>query len=196
MTMRRIIVAAALLFLSVAAHGQAITGADSGPISIKVPVAGTHATGSSVGGLISIPFGRTNVQYGNSGILTTLMWKSLGGDATAKVGRLWAAKPVNTTCTDGVAFAGSDTDDAYLIGPGPFAFTPAAPATTTGDAATYASVTGLTWDFRNMDSFPNGGSPSNGIGQSQYIYLCVITGASDTLDVGNSVRINASGPTN
>ena len=161
---------------------------DSGPVSVSVPVVGTHSTGSSVGGLIAIPFG----QYpGNGGIITNFLWKSINGDATAKVGRLWSAKPVNTTCTDGTAFAGSDTDDAYLIGPGPFSFTPAAPATATGDSSTYASVTGVTWDFRNGDSVQSGG---NGIPTSQNVYLCVIAGASDTVDVGHNVRVILSGP--
>jgi hypothetical protein len=92
---------------------------DSGPVPVEVTLAaGTLSTGNALG-LFTIPFLRVP---GGSGIVTTILWKSVNGDATAKLGRLWSAKPVNTTCNNGAAFVGSDVDDAALVGPGPFSF--------------------------------------------------------------------------
>lgn len=188
---RRILAAAALLLSTVLAPAQAIVGADSGPVPVEVTLgSGTLSSGNALG-LFQIPIARIP---GGSGIITSFLWKSVNGDTSAKLGRLWAAKPVNTTCTNGSAFVGSDVDDAWLIGGGPFSFTPAAPAPTTGDASTYAALTGLTWDFKNLDGVTL--LAANGIAPQQYVYLCVVAAASDTADVSHAVRVTLSGPQN
>lgn len=170
-----------------------VTSPSSGPVPVEVTLgSGTLASGNALG-LFIIPIGRI---VGGSNIITNFLWKSVNGDTTIKQGRLYSAKPVNTTCNNGSAFVGSDVDDAYLIGPGPFTFTPAAPTVTTGDSATYANLTSLTWDFHNQDSNPAGNAVSNAILPSINVYLCVIAGASDTLDVSHAVRATLSGPQN
>lgn len=185
--------AAVLASCAEPAFAQIVVGAESGPIPVEVTLAnGTLNSGNALG-LFAIPIARIP---GGSGIITSLLWKSVGGDATAKQARIWSAKPVNTTCTNGSAFASSDVDDAFLIGPGIFNFTPAAPTVTTGDSATYFSLTGLTWDYRNMDGLATNITPSNAVTPSQNVYVCVIAGASDTLDVSAKVRLTLSGPQN
>jgi len=121
---------------------------------------------------------------GGSGIVTNLNYKSTGGSTGQLVVRIWQKNPANTTCTDNSAFAGSDTDDAFLVTP-PFSITPAAPAVVTGDAATYASVQGATWDYKNVDTSPG-----------QNLYVCLVTVATDTADQNKLVRIQLSGPQN
>lgn len=185
--------AIALLQAQAAPAAEAIMAPDSGPIAVETTLgSGTLSSGNALG-LFAIPIG---VAPNGSGIITSFLWKSVNGDTTLKLARLYSAKPVNTTCNNGAAFVGSDVDDAYLIGPGPFSFTPALPAVTTGDSATYFNLTGLTWDYHNMDSNPTGGQTSNNIAASKNVYLCVIAGASDTLDVSHAVRATLSGPQN
>lgn len=193
MTRRSILLLAAALALPGPAFAQAVYPGDSGAVSASATPSGTHSAGSSVGGLFSLPIARTAVSPFNSGIITSVLWKSTGGSTGALVARAWQRKPTNTTCTDGSAFAGSDTDDAFLIGGGPFSLTPAAPAATTGDTATYASSTGLTWDYANTDTT---GSNGNATAPSQNIYMCFVTVSSDTVDVGHLVRVTVSGPQN
>lgn len=185
---------AALALITPPAHAaEAIASPDSGPIPIEVTLGSATLSSGAALGLFTIPIA---LGPNGSGIITSFLWKSVNGDTTLKQARLWSAKPTHTTCTDGSAFVGSDIDDAYLIGGGPFTFTPAAPTVTTGDASTYANLTGLTWDFRNQDSYPAGNAASNGIAASVNVYLCVIAGASDTLDVSHAVRATLSGPQN
>lgn len=167
-----------------------VGGYDSGAVSASAtPNSSSHAAGSSVGGLFTVPVARGP---GSSGILTSVFWKSNGGSTGQLVVRIWQRKPVNTTCTDQTAFAGSDADDAFLITP-PFAITPAAPAVTTGDAATYASSTGLTLDYKNADSIVAG---NNNTPPSQNLYVCAVTVSTDTADESAVVRLTLSGPQN
>lgn len=162
---------------------QTIGSYDLGPITAQAtPANSSHAAGVSIGGLFVVPLAQNVTNP--SGILTSFFWKSVGGDTGAKVGRIWTKNPTNTTCTDNTNFAGSDTDDVFLITP-PFSFTPAAPANTTGDSATYASVLGNTWDYKNSDS-----------PLTKNLYVCVVTGATDTSDENKIVRVTLSGPQN
>lgn len=189
--MIRIIAAvAALMLLAVPACAQSY---DSGPLSVTaIPNSSSHAAGSSIGGLFTIPFGRST---GNSsGIMTGVQWKSTGGSTGQIVVRAWSKKPSNPAfqCQDQVAYAGADSattaqpaDDAYLIVGFPLALTPAAPAVTTGDSATYASTTVQTFDFHNDDNPP---TPN--------IYFCVTTVATDTADENALVRLTIAGPQN
>ena len=158
-----------------------VGGYDSGsfPIQTATPNSSSHAAGSSVGGLFSIPVARTN---GGGGIITTFYWTSTGGATTQLLVRLWDKNPTNTTCTDQTAFVESATDDEHLLTV-PFTMTPVAPANTTGDSNTYASVTGLTLSFKNQD----GTAGKN-------VYACVVTTATDTADESKAVYINATGP--
>lgn len=159
-----------------------VSGYDSGAITqTATPANSSHAAGVSVGGLFSVAVARTN---GGSGILTNIGYKSTGGSTGQLVVRIWQKNPANTTCTDNTAFAGSDTDDAFLIAP-PFSLTPAAPASTTGDANTYGAIQGITWDYKNADTSPG-----------TNLYLCAVTVATDTADENKLVRWTLSGPQN
>jgi hypothetical protein len=159
-----------------------IGGYDSGPVSATAtPANSSHAAGTSIGGLFTIALART---AGGSGIITNLGYKSTGASTGQLVIRLWQKNPTGTTCTDNVAFAGADADDVNLIIP-PLSITPAAPASTTGDANTYASVQGVTWDYKNVDTSPG-----------QNLYACLVTVATDTADENKLVRLTLSGPQN
>jgi len=154
---------------------------DSGPVSATAtPANSSHAAGTSVGGLFSIPVARV---VGGSGIITNLNYKSTGGSTGALAVRIWQKNPTNTTCTDNTAFAGSDTDDAQLITP-PLSITPAAPASLTGDTATYASISSVSWDYNKVGD------------TTQNIYVCLVTVATDTADQNHLVRVQLSGPQN
>lgn len=160
-------------------------GYDSGPISVAQAVANSsHAAGTSIGGLFPVPIARLGGSgAGNSGIITSVLWKSLGGSTGSLVLRMWSRQPTGTTCTDNVAFVGNNADDAFLIGAGPVTITPAAPGIVTGDAATYASLTGLTWDFATASGSKN-------------VYACLVTVAIDTADQNTSPRLTLSGVQN
>lgn len=161
-----------------------VIGVDPGPISATAtPANSSHAAGTSIGGLFTIPIGPAPAS-GNSGIITQFALKSVGGSTGSLAVRIWQKAPTNTTCTDNTAFAGSDTDDAFLITP-PFSITPAAPASTTGDSATYASAQNLVLDYKNADS------PA-----TANLYACLVTVATDTADENKLVRVTLSGPTN
>lgn len=162
--------------------GGSVSGFDSGAISaVATPANSSHAAGVSVGGLFSVSLARIN---GGSGIVTSFNLKSTGGSVGAYVIRIWQKNPAGTTCTDNSAFVGADADDANLI-TAPFAVTPAAPASTTGDSATYASVTVVSWDYKNVDTSPG-----------QNLYVCLVTVATDTADDNKLVRVQLSGPQN
>ncbi len=150
----------------------------SSPVQTATPNNSSHAAGSSVGGLFSIPIARIN---GGSGIITSFYWASSGGAVTQLLVRLWDVKPASTTCTDQVAYAGNATDDTHLIAQ-PFTVTPAAPAVTTGDAKTYAGLGGLTLSYKNQDTSP-----------TKNVYACVTTVTTDTADQNNPVYINLTG---
>lgn len=154
---------------------------DSGTVSVAVtPANSSHASGTSVGGLLSVPVART---AGGSGIITNFGFKSSGGSTGNYVARIWQAKPTNTTCTDNVAFAGNATDDKSLITFAPLSITPLAPASTTGDSNTYAALPSLTLDYKISD-------------QTQNLYVCVVTVLTNTADDGAPVTVYLSGPQN
>lgn len=163
---------------------------DSGPITQSAMTNNSsHAAGSSVGGLFTVPLARGP---GGSGILTSVFWRSTGGATTQLLFRIWARNPVNTTCNDQQAFASNAEDDDWLIGI-PFTATPAAPASTVGDSSTYATATGLTLDYKNSDNISSIG---NNTPPSQNVYVCVLTTATDTADQNNEVTLTLSGPQN
>ena len=143
--------------------------------SSKTPANASHAAGTSVGGLFTLPMS------GFRGELRNFYLRSTGGSTGSYVVRIWARQPTASTCTDNVAFAGSTTDDALLL-TAPFTVTPAAPASTTGDASTYAVQAGLALDFLNKD-VPQAGS----------LYVCLVTVATDTADQNNVVVVSVSG---
>lgn len=160
-----------------------ISGYDSGPIAVpSTPANSSHAAGTSIGGLFAVPLARIS---GGSGILTSLGWKSTGGSTGQLVFRMWTKNPVNTICNDNAAFSGSDTDDAFRVPGFPLALTPAAPAVTTGDTATYVDQLSLTADYKNVDTAP-----------SLNVYVCAVTVATDTADENKLVRLTLSGPQN
>lgn len=185
------LIAAALIALAFAfpAHAQEMnaSGQDSGPVTATGTVnSSSHSAGTSVGGLIKVPVVRmrSGALAGGSGIITSFAWTSPGGSTGQLVVRIWAKNPANTTCTDQTAFAGSATDDVNLITP-PFSVTPAVPAVTTGDAKTYGVVTGVTWDYKNLDTTP-----------TPYLYVCAVTVSTDTADENSSPVVMLSGPQN
>ncbi len=183
-------------------HAQTpVVGFESGPAALTVTPGGTHSAngqvlgpnntttggtpaslvGTNQSGLFVIPIARDN---GKPGIITQFSFTSSGGSTVQMVGRIWSRLPSNTTCKDGTPFAGNfTTDDAYLITP-PFSFTPAAPASTVGDSSTYASITGLTYTFQNVDLN----------GPTRNLYVCVEITASDSSDNNNAARVMLSGP--
>jgi hypothetical protein len=159
-----------------------VNGYDSGAVSATAtPANSSHAAGVSIGGLFSVAVARTN---GSSGIITSFNYKSTGGSTGSLAVRIWQKNPSGTTCTDNTAFSGADADDANLI-TAPFTITPAAPASTTGDSATYAAVTVVSWDYKNVDTSPG-----------QNLYVCLVTVATDTADENKLVRVQLSGPQN
>lgn len=161
-----------------------VGGYDSGtaPVQTATPNSSSHAAGTSVGGLFSIPIART---AGGSGEVENFIWISTGGDATGKQVRLYDKNPTNTVCTDQTAFSSTGSDYQHLISI-PFVFTPAAPTNTTGDAKTYGS-----YQFVPPLSFANQDSAA-----TKNIYACVVTTATDTLDESAAVYINLTGPQN
>lgn len=175
--------------------GPAAYGYDPGAVAVATkPSSASHSAGQAVGcaacaglqgAIFSVPLGRpqTSVPGGN-GLLQNVLWKSVGGDTSGKLIRIWQKFPSNTTCQDGTAFSGSDIDDASLI-TAPLAFTPSAPGNTTGDSATYAALNNLALDFHNSDA------PF-----TQNLYACVITTGTDTGDENATVRLTFSGPGN
>ena len=159
-----------------------VSSYDSGAIvAAATPANSSHAAGTSNGGLFSVAVARVN---GGSGILTNLGYKSVGGSTGQIVVRIWQKNPAATTCTDNVAFAGSDTDDPNLITP-PFSITPAAPSSVTGDSSTYAAVGPVTWDYKNIDTSPG-----------QNVYVCLVNVATNTADNNKVIRLTLSGPQN
>ncbi len=161
---------------------QTVNSYDSGAITGTGAVnASSHAAGTSVGGLISVPIARV---AGGSGIITNFSWTSPKGSTGQLVIRVWQVLPANTTCTDQTAFSGSAADDLSLVVP-PFSITPAAPASTTGDAKTYAALAGLTWNYKNIDTT-----------RSRNLYVCAVTVATDTADESSSPAVMLSGPQN
>jgi hypothetical protein len=157
-----------------------ISGYDSGPVSATAtPANSSHAAGVSVGGLFAVALARTS---GGSGIMTSALVISTGGFTGGYTMRIWSRNPTNSTCTDNTNFAGSILDDIYLMGFGPVTMVPAAPTNTTGDAKTYAALSGVTWDYA-----------TNG---NQNVYVCLVANATDTADQNNAVKIILSGPQN
>jgi len=158
-------------------------GFDSGIVRTSAtPSSAAHSTGQAVGGLLTIPIART---AGGSGLITSILGWTSWGSTNAYVLRLWQKTPANTTCADGSAFVSSTTDDANLIGGGPTTISFNAPANLTGDAKTYASLTGITWDYKNSDTTG-----------SQNVYGCLVTNAADTPGAGATLSLSLSGPQN
>lgn len=207
----RIIVGALVWLLGSVAHAQQpVISFDSGPVAVTgTPANSSHAAGTAVGpiaggligpngrpaaqltgnqsGIFVVPIGRlasgnnVGANIGQSSIVTQIALTSSGGSTGQYVVRAWSQPPLKTTCVDNTAFAGNfATDDNYLITP-PFSLTPAAPAVTTGDASTYASLTVQTFDFAS----------ANGLA-----YICLQTVSTDTADQNNPIRIMMSGPQN
>jgi len=167
------------------ALGQAVpvSGYDSGPITASAtPANASHTAGQSVGGLFSVGVARIT---GGSGIITSILFKDTNGVAESYVLRVWSKNPTNTTCADNTNFAGSATDDQYLIGGGPVSIATAVPASTQGDSAVYAALTGLTWDYKNADGTA-----------TQNVYVCLVTTATYTPAASKLVYVTVSGPQN
>lgn len=201
--MKRTALAIAICLYALPAWAQqAVVGFESGPSSVVgTPANSSHAAGTAVGptgnltpftnaatvgtnqsGLFVIPIMRGP---GLSAIITQFALTSSGGSIGNYVVRIWRKLPINTTCIDGTAFAGNfTTDDADLITP-PFSVAPAAPAVTTGDANTYASMTVQTFDAQNTD-----------IPATRNLYVCLQTVSTDTADNNKPMRVMLSGPLN
>lgn len=187
-----ILVALVMTILVIVAHpahaqiqpGYALNtgGYGSGALTVPVTAANsTHAAGTSIGGLMSFAIARGVTYPSNTGDLSNLGWKSVGGYAGSMLVRIWQKKPANTTCTDNSAFVGSDVDDAFLV-ISPFQITTAPPPQVTGDSATYAQYGFVPpVDFKNQDTSP-----------TQNLYMCVILVSSDAQDANNVVRATLS----
>jgi hypothetical protein len=155
-----------------------VTGFDSGPkTATATPANSSHASGTSVGGLLAVPVARI---AGGSGRITGFWWISTGGSTGTLAVRIWDKFPTNTTCTDNTAFVESITDDVNLIIP-PFSITPAAPASTTGDTNTYAGYNSVDWDYATANT---------------NLYVCAVATATDTADENKAVYTMLSGPQN
>lgn len=193
--MKRFILAtASALALSAAPAIAETFSRDSGPITATAtPANSSHAAGAALGcsslgtafascaaatgknsGVLVLPIAGAP---GGDGIAYHIFYKSVGGSTGQAVVRLWGRQPTNTTCQDNTAFAGSDTDDAFLLAP-PFSITPAAPAVTTGDSATYADVQNLTIGYKNLD-----------LTSAINVYACIVTVSTDTADENNAIRL-------
>lgn len=208
MIRNRLLLAVCMLFawLAAAHAQQAVVGFESGPAAVVgTPANSSHAAGTAVGpsghltpytnqatvgtnqsGLFVIPVMRSANNNQFSAIITQIAMTSSGGSTGQYVVRVWSRLPANTTCVDNTAFSGNfATDDQYLITP-PFSMTPAAPASTTGDASTYASLTVQTFDALNADT------PS----PTRNLYVCLVTVSTDTADENKGIRVMVSGPQN
>lgn len=164
-------------------ESNVIVGGNTGsaPVQTATPANSSHAAGVSVGGKFTIPVARFN---GGSGTITGLTWISTGGNTVQYLVRLWDKNPASTTCTDNSAFVENITDDQHLIAI-PFTMTPQAPVVATGDTNTYATVTGLSFSYKNQDTSP-----------SQNVYACVITVSTQPgspSDANKAVYINLTG---
>ena len=169
-----------------------VIGYDKGPVTVTgTPANSSHAAGSAVGpagsgtnqaGLFTVPIART---AGHSGIITSFLLKDTNGVAESYVLRAWSKFPANTTCQDGAAFVGSNTDDQYLIGGGPVTVTTAAPGSAVGDSAVYVALTNLVWDYLNADSTP-----------TKNVYVCLVTTATYTPSASKPMYVTLSGPQN
>jgi len=186
-----LVASTAMTMLVVPALGQSVAvqagGYDSGPsvsTALNSVVSASHAGGTSVGGLFTIPLARNSNPAINSAIITGVQMISTSGSTGTYILRAWSKIP-QSTCSDNSAFSINSADDPYLIVGTPALITPTAPANTTGDARTYGSLTGLTWDFHNADSTP-----------SQNIYACLVTSGTDTADDGGQIRLTFVGPQN
>jgi len=154
-----------------------VGGYDSGPVSaVATPANSSHAAGTSVGGLYTIAIARTT---GGSGLVNNLIYKSTGGSTGNLTAVIWRKLPANTTCTDNVAFAPSDVDDADLI-TAPVSIAPVAVAGYT--TATFAQISSVAWSYTNTDTSP-----------SKNLYVCVVTVATDTADENAQIRVTLSG---
>jgi len=160
----------------------AVSGFDSGIVRVAAtPSSSAHAAGAAVGSLFSVPLARVN---GGSGIISGIhAWTSWGSTATYVL-RLWQKNPTGTSCTDGSAFVGSATDDAYLL-TGPQALQFNAPLNTTGDAKSYADLLALSIDYKNADGTT-----------TQNVYGCLVTNASDTPGASATLSLGLAGPQN
>lgn len=159
-------------------------GAVVGPAGNVTTAAGDITNGAQLGtnqsGLFVVPWARIT---GGAGIVTQFAMTSSGGSTGAYVVRIWRKWPINTICQDNVAFSSNfAVDDGDLITP-PFSVTPAAPAVTTGDANTYASVTVQTYTAQNVDQ------PA-----TRNLYVCLQTVSTDTADENKPIRVMVSGP--
>lgn len=159
------------------------TNANSGAVTVSVtPAAGLHAAGAALGGLITIPIAR--IDGGGGTVMSVLLTEGWAGTNPVQV-RLWQKLPAATTCTDNVAFAANATDDLSLIGSGWFTLTPAAPLSAVGDTKTYASLTGIAFNFKNTDT-----------SSSKNLYACLQATATGETPAGSALTFSLAGPTN
>lgn len=185
--MKKALLAGAFIATAFPSCAQSVTnvgGFDSGslPIQTATPNSSSHAAGSSVGGLFKIPVART---LGGGALPIRFIWISSGGAVTQLLVRLWDVNPTGGlfACADQTAYVGTIAADQHLVTI-PFAFTPAAPASTVGDTKTYAEQ-----DFTPPLSIRNQDST-----QTQFVYACVVTTATDTADESAAVYANLLGP--
>jgi hypothetical protein len=184
--LRFVVLALALSSVSAWAQTQNTPIAyDSGPVAQSSGGAvssSSHAAGTSLGGLLTIPLARL-IGGSGSGIITNLLYLSPNGSTGSVVVRIWEKSP-SSTCTDNTAYSNNAADDAYLI-TAPINVAPTAPAATTGDARTYGALGNLSLDYKNADT------PG-----TKNLYACVVTVATDTADESSTVKLMLSGPQN
>jgi|SRR5579864_1817184 len=154
-------------------------GQNSGSVAVsQTPANSSHAAGTSVGGLFTLPVARN---AGGSGVVTQVGVRSLGGYTSGYVLRVWQKNPAATTCTDNVAFASNASDNLQQLSapvtlyPQPVPF---------GDGASYRFVD-IEWSYKNADTAP-----------STNLYACLIALSTDTADEGQAVTVFVSASQN
>jgi hypothetical protein len=173
---RRIILAACAALASGAAMAQTTNnGPGTNPTfgavwqATGVVANSSHAGGTSIGGLTAINAARN---AGLGGWITGFNMISPGASVGSYVVRLYQSSPAAGAfaCADNAAFVDTSAAKLLLIAP-PFTIAPAAPGSTTGDAATYGQIANVAWPFLAS--------------VNQNVYACVVTVSADTADQAN-----------
>lgn len=187
MKMRKIVFAAVAVALAAVPALAQVALYDSGSITaVGAGTGGSHAAGSAVGNLFAVPVARSQ---SSSGRITSFMITDQSAATGQLIVRIYQAKPTNTTCTDGSAFAGNAADNAQLIS-APFAVTPVKPGVLTGDTNSYAGITNAVLDYDQSDSIGTNGVPAN-----QNLYVCLQTVTTENITPAN-LTVMLAGPQN
>lgn len=153
---------------------------------VGLPVANaSHAAGTSVGGLFTVPLPRTaggSAANGGEGAITVVGVRSTGGNTAGYQVYLFNKKiSASSGCQDNATFTLAASDALNLIGTSPITLTGAVPSTV--DTASYAYLSGVYFSYSNADS------PG-----TANVYGCLVAVATDTADENSTVALGLSGP--